>query len=46
MNIQEIFTQLWHTTGIYNFIKPADSTIENCFEQFLHQFGCPIMLVI
>lgn len=46
MNIAEIFQQLWHTTGIYNFVKPADPTIESAVEQFLHQFGCPIMLVI
>lgn len=46
MNIADIFQQLWQTTGIYNFIKPVDPTITSGFEQFLHQFGCPIMLVI
>lgn len=46
MNIGEIFRQLWETTGIYNFVQPADPTIESAFEQFLHQFGSPIMLVI
>ena len=46
MNIGEIFQQLWSTTGICNFVKPVDPTIESAFEQFLHQFGCPIMLVI
>ena len=46
MNIAEIFQQLWQTTGIYNFVKPADPAIESTLEQFLHQFGCPIMLLI
>lgn len=46
MNIGEIFRQLWETTGIYNFVQPVDPTIESAFEQFLHQFGSPIMLVI
>ncbi len=46
MNIGEIFQQLWQTTGIYNFVQPVDPNIESAFEQFLHQFGSPIMLVI
>ncbi len=64
MNIAEIFQQLWQTTGIYNFVKPANpdivvpptdtivdfqtfgAYIGPAAEQFLHQFGCPIMLVI
>ena len=64
MNIAEIFQQLWQTTGIYNFVKPANpdivvpptdtivdfqtfgAYIGPAIEQFLHQFGCPIMLVI
>ena len=64
MNIVEIFQQLWQTTGIYNFVKPANpdivvpptdtivdfqtfgAYIGPAIEQFLHQFGCPIMLVI
>ena len=46
MNVAEVFQQLWQSTGIYNFIKPADPTIESALEQFLHQFGCPIMLLI
>lgn len=29
-----------------NFIKAADPNITNGFEQFLHQFGSPIMIVI
>ncbi len=46
MNIGEIFQHLWQTTGIYNMVQPADPTITAPFEQFLHQFGSPIMLVI
>ncbi len=46
VNIGEILTQLWHDTGLYNFVQPADPAITNCFEQFLHQYGSPIMLVI
>ena len=46
MNLGEIFQQLWHTTGLYNMVQPADPTITAPFEQFLHQFGSPIMLVI
>ncbi|MBQ8848393.1 MAG: sodium ion-translocating decarboxylase subunit beta [Candidatus Gastranaerophilales bacterium] len=48
MNVSDIFQQLWQTTGIYNFIKPVEETMEfaNGFEQFLYQFGCPIMLLI
>lgn len=46
MNVADVFQQLWQTTGIYNFVKPVDPTITSGFEQFLHQFGCPIMLVI
>ena len=64
MNIAEIFQKLWQTTGIYNFVKPANpdivvpptdtivdfqtfgAYIGPATEQFLHQFGCPIMLVI
>lgn len=46
MNIGEIFQQLWQTTGLYNFIQPADPNIQSAFEQFLHQFGSPIMLLV
>ncbi len=46
MNIGEVFQQLWHTTGIYNFVQPADPNITNVCEQFMHQYGSPIMLVV
>ena len=46
MNIQEGLMTLWQSTGIANFVKPEDPTITNAFEQVLHQFGSPIMLVV
>ncbi len=46
MQIAEGLMNLWHSTGIYNMISPVDPTITSPVEQFLHQFGHPIMLVI
>ncbi len=44
--LKEGFTSLWNSTGIMNFIQPANPEITNCFEQVLHQFGMPIMILI
>lgn len=46
MILSEGLMQLWQSTGIYNMIDKIDPTITSPFEQFLHQFGHPIMLVI
>ena len=46
MNLVESLEKLWNSTGIANFVLPADPNITNGFEQFLHQFGHPIMLII
>ncbi len=46
MILSEGLMQLWQSTGIYNMVQHADPTITSGFEQFLHQFGHPIMLVI
>ena len=46
MNITDSLMKLWDSTGIANFVQPVDPNITNGFEQFLHQFGSPIMLVI
>ena len=46
MNIQDGLMTLWQSTGIANFVKPEDPTITNVFEQILHQFGSPIMLLV
>lgn len=46
MILSEGLMQLWQSTGIYNMIEKADPAITSGFEQFLHQFGHPIMLFI
>ena len=46
MILSEGLLELWHSTGIYNMVEKADPAITSCVEQFLHQFGHPIMLVI
>ncbi len=47
MQLVDGLTQLWYSTGIYNFIKTAQSNVEGtCVEQFLTHFGQPIMIVI
>lgn len=46
MILSEGLLQLWHSTGIFNMIEKADPTITSAFEQFLHQFGYPIMILI
>jgi oxaloacetate decarboxylase beta subunit len=46
MNIQEGLLNLWNSTGIVNFVKPADPTITSGFEQFLHMHGAWMMIII
>ena len=46
MILSEGLMQLWQSTGIYNMIDKIDPTITSPVEQFLHQFGHPIMLLI
>lgn len=46
MILSEGLLQLWHSTGIFNMIEKTDPTITSAFEQFLHQFGHPIMILI
>ena len=45
MNINEGLSTLWNSTGIANFILAPDSSISG-FEQILHMYGSPIMIVI
>lgn len=45
MNLAEGLNNLWHSTGIMNFIKSADPNLCG-FEQILHQYGAPIMILI
>ena len=46
MEIIENLNRLWSSTGIENFVQPVDPNITNVFEQFLHQYGSPIMLLV
>ena len=46
MILSEGLQNLWQSTGIYNMILSADPSITSPVEQFMHQFGHPIMLVI
>ena len=46
ISIQNGLVNLWHSTGIVNFVLPADPSIPNCVEQFLHMYGQIIMVFI
>ena len=45
MQLVEGLQNLWMSTGIMNFIKPADPNLCGA-EQFMHQFGSPIMILV
>ena len=45
MQLAEGLQNLWMSTGIMNFVKPADSNLCGV-EQVMHQFGAPIMIVV
>ena len=45
MNFVESLKALSNSTGIANMILPADPNL-NGFEQILHQFGMPIMILV
>ena len=45
MDLLEGLNNLWHSTGIMNFVLPADPALSGV-NQFLHQFGSPIMILI
>ncbi len=45
MNIQDGLTSLWNSTGIMNFVQPADPSLSG-FEQILHMHGSWIMILI
>ena len=45
MQLAEGLQNLWMSTGIMNFIKPADPSLSG-IEQIMHQFGAPIMIVV
>ena len=47
MQLSEGLTQLWNSTGIYNFIETARQQMEGtCVDQFLAHFGQPIMILV
>ncbi|MBQ3641905.1 sodium ion-translocating decarboxylase subunit beta [bacterium] len=47
MQLADGLTQLWQSTGIYNFIQTAMSNVDgNSMEQFLTHFGQPLMILI
>ena len=45
MDLLDGLNNLWHSTGIMNFVQAADPTLSGV-NQFLHQFGSPIMILI
>ncbi len=46
ISIQDGLINLWNSTGIVNFVLPADPTIQNSAEQFLHMYGQILMVFI
>ncbi len=47
MQLTDGLTQLWQSTGIYNFMQSAMQNVEGtCVDQFLVHFGQPIMILI
>ena len=45
MQLAEGLQNLWMSTGIMNFVKPADPDLCGA-EQFMHQFGVPVMILV
>ena len=46
ISIQDGLINLWNSTGIVNFVLPADPSIQNSVEQFLHMYGQILMVFI
>ena len=47
MQLTDGLVELWHSTGIYNFIQTAQGQVDGtCIEQFLVHFGQPLMILI
>ncbi len=47
MQLADGLTQLWYSTGVYNFIATAQKQMDGtCIDQFLAHFGQPIMILI
>lgn len=45
MQLAEGLQNLWMSTGIMNFVKPANPDLCG-IEQIMHQFGAPIMILV
>ena len=46
MELVEGLQNLWQSTGIMNFVQPADPNITSVVEQFMHMHGSWIMILI
>ena len=46
MDIKEGLIELFKTSGMYNMVSSPDPNITAPVEQFLHQFGHPIMILV
>ncbi len=46
MNLLEGFKSLWASTGIANFVLAPDPGISSAAEQFMHQYGHIIMILV
>lgn len=47
MQLTDGLTQLWQSTGIYNFIQTSLQQVDGtCVDQFLFHFGQPLMILI
>ena len=46
MELAEGLQNLWQSTGIMNFVQPADPNITSVVEQFMHMHGSWIMILI
>ena len=47
MQLVDGLTQLWQSTGIYNFVQTSMQSVEGtCVDQFLVHFGQPLMILI
>ena len=46
MDVIQGLQNLWNSTGVMNFVQPADPNITNTVEQFMHMHGSWIMILI
>ena len=46
MDVIQGLQNLWNSTGVMNFVQPADPNITHTVEQFMHMHGSWIMILI